>query len=87
MDEQSHSGTSFGPILDRYNRKNNSDCKQSVILKKRRFFMLFKEQNNSHQSSLSTGPNDFLNSSKLIYPFSLFEWLWSFLLFFNLLNL
>ena len=56
-------GAGFGTILDGCNRKNISDCNQSV------FLMLIKKQNNSHQSSLLTGPNGFLNSSKLMYPF------------------
>ena len=40
--------------------------------------MLTKEQNNSHQSSLFIGPKGFLNSSNLLYLFSLLEGLGSF---------
>ena len=75
----SNSAASFGLILDCYNRKNNSDCNQPVFFQKfRAFFMLIKEQNNAHQSSLLIGPNIFRNSFKVMCPFSLLERLWSF---------
>ena len=40
----SNSWVGFGPILDCYNRKNNSDCNQSDLKKNLSFIMLIKEQ-------------------------------------------
>ena len=51
---------------------------RSFFKKNSSFSMLIKEQNNSYQSSLLIGPNGFLNSFKLMYPFPLLESLWSF---------
>ena len=48
------------------------------LFKKMELFMLIKEPNNSQQSLLLMGPNDFLSSSNLKYLFSLLERLWSF---------
>ena len=62
-----NSGAGFGPILDSYVRKS--------------FFYDIKEQNDSHHSSLLTGPNGFLNSSNLLYLFFVLKRFWSFLTF------